>query len=293
MTEKPNVRDVGWDEVMEQVRAILPDPGSKVYGVPRGGAVVAGLMKALRPSLSLVGLPLLADVIVDDVLNTGATSTEVQEEVKGEIDFRVLFNRPLHNEEQWLRMPWEHVDQVRDLKHTVIRQLQMIGEDPQREGLLDTPRRYLSALQEMCSGLKADPAKPLSKVFNEDHDEIVAVCRMPFVSLCEHHLLPFTGIVNFAYLPQGKVVGLSKIPRFIEILSRRPQVQERLTTQIAEEFMKAVDPLGVMVIVMGRHSCMHLRGSRCPGLMKTSAVRGVFKEKPEARAEALELFKMR
>lgn len=250
---------------------------------------MAGLMAAANPQVRAVGVPQFADIIVDDIIDTGRTRARLREQF-ADIDFRSLFDRTgADKHEPQLRLPWEQVDQSRDIADTVVRQLQMVGEDPAREGLRETPQRYLRALQEMCSGLKADPTVPLGKVFDEDHDEVVILRSIPFVSLCEHHLLPFTGTVDFAYLPHGTVVGLSKIPRFIEILARRPQVQERLTAQLADVFMKHVEPLGVMVVVRGVHSCMHLRGVRSSGEMVTSVVRGVFKDVPAARAEVLHL----
>ena len=176
-----------------------------------------------------------------------------------------------------------------DILDTVIRQLEFIGEDPTRAGLVDTPRRYLKALAEMTAGLHQDPAEPLKKVFDEDHDQVVCVRGMEFTSLCEHHLLGFTGVVHFAYVPNGKVVGLSKIPRMVNILARRPQVQERLTTQIVDTFCDTLHPAGAMAVIEGKHSCMSCRGVRSSGSMITSVVRGCFKEKPEARAEALAL----
>lgn len=171
--------------------------------------------------------------------------------------------------------------------------LHYLGEDPDREGLAETPARFVRALEELCIGLAKDPAEPLGTVFDEEHDEIVCVKGMPFCSLCEHHLLGFTGVVHFAYVPKGKVVGLSKIPRMVETLARRPQVQERLTTQIAEVFTEKVQPLGVMVVIEGSHSCMSCRGVRSAGSMVTSVVRGCFKEKAEARAEAMALMGLR
>lgn len=170
--------------------------------------------------------------------------------------------------------------------------LDFLGLETDSEGLIETPTRFVKAMEELCIGLAKDPAEPLGKVFDEDHDEVVCVRGMPFCSLCEHHLLSFTGYVHFAYVPNGKVVGLSKIPRMVEALARRPQVQERLTTQIAEVFSKKVEPRGVMVVVQGEHSCMSCRGVRSSGSMVTSVVRGCFKE-AEARAEAMLLMGLR
>jgi len=283
---KNRIYDMLWDDVLARVRLAMPRTGT-IFGVPRGGAVVAGLMKAMNPDLVVVTDAALASVIVDDIIDSGAT---LDRYTQFSTRFVALVDKRGHDREMgWVRFPWEETDITKDIEETVVRQLQMIGEDPTREGLRETPKRYLKAFREMTAGLQADPKAPLSKLFDEDHDEIVIVRGIEFTSLCEHHLLPFTGTVDFAYLPQGKVVGLSKIPRFIEILSRRPQVQERLTSQIADVFTEVVNPRGVMVVVKGSHSCMRLRGARSTGEMVTSVVRGAFKDTPEARSEVLAL----
>ena len=282
-----------WPEVMRRVHAMIPNTVCTVYGVPRGGAVVAGLMHACAPDrLQLVSDPASADIIVDDIVDTGTTRARVLKELaeRGRRPmFVALVDKTIRGDQSWIRFPWEEHDVTADIADTVIRQLQAIGEDPMRPGLKDTPKRYIKALMEMTAGLRMDPKEPLARVFDENHDEIVMVQGIDFVSLCEHHLLPFSGTVDFAYLPKGKVVGLSKIPRFIRILAQRPQVQERLTTEIADTFCEVVEPAGVMVVVRGVHSCMRYRGVRSDGNMLTSVVRGVFKDEPEARAEAMKL----
>ena len=176
-----------------------------------------------------------------------------------------------------------------------IRQLLIaIGEDPDREGLLETPARVARACSEVFSGLYEDPAKYLLKQFHEaDHEEMVIVKDIPFTSMCEHHLLPFTGRAHVAYIPRkGRITGLSKLARCVEGYARRPQVQERMTSQIADAIMKSLDPLGTIVVVEAEHMCMTARGIKKPGsLTITSAVRGSFKEDEKTRAEALALFR--
>ena len=169
-----------------------------------------------------------------------------------------------------------------------------IGEDPDREGLLETPSRVARACSEIFAGLQEDPSEYLLKQFYEvDHEEMVIVRDIPFTSMCEHHLLPFTGKAHVAYIPRkGRITGLSKLARCVEGFARRPQVQERMTSQVADAIMKALDPLGVIVVVEAEHMCMTARGIRKPGsLTVTSAVRGAFKEDEKTRAEALSLFK--
>ena len=171
--------------------------------------------------------------------------------------------------------------------------LEAIGEDPQRKDLLETPRRVAQMYEEIFSGIKQDPEKELEVILDQKHHEIVLLRGIPLYSICEHHLLPFSGKVNIAYIPKnGRVTGLSKLARVVDILARRPQVQERLTTQIAEIVMNKLKPLGVMVVIEAEHLCMSMRGVRKPGTMTvTSAVRGIFKENELTRSEALALMR--
>ncbi|MEJ5277631.1 MAG: GTP cyclohydrolase I FolE, partial [Thermogemmata sp.] len=150
-----------------------------------------------------------------------------------------------------------------------------IGEDPDREGLRDTPERVARMYAEVFSGLHEDPALHLRKTFVQKHDEMVLVKDIPFASFCEHHLLPFIGLAHVAYLPNGRIVGLSKLARVVEVVSRRPQVQERMTEQIADLIMEHLRPRGVAVILEADHTCMSLRGVRKPGARTiTSSMRG-------------------
>src|ERR1700689_4321227 len=165
-----------------------------------------------------------------------------------------------------------------------------IGEDPDREGLMKTPNRVARSYGELMAGLQIEPRKYLRTVFHEPYDEIVLLRDIEFCSLCEHHLLPFTGRAHVAYLPDGKVVGLSKLARLVDGFARRPQVQERLTTQIADAVMEELHPQGAACVVEAVHTCMTIRGVRKPGsVMVTSALRGIFKDSPSSRAEVLSL----
>lgn len=178
----------------------------------------------------------------------------------------------------------EHADGLRAL-------FAACGEDPNREGLLNTPLRCWRAMREMTTGYEQDAEHILrSAMFDEKCDEMVVVRGIRFTSLCEHHLLPFVGTVDVAYLPIAKIVGLSKIPRVVNVFARRLQVQERMTSQIAEVIDKALAPAGVGVIAKAHHSCMGCRGVNQPDAeMVTSAMLGAFRDKPEARAEFLRL----
>lgn len=170
-----------------------------------------------------------------------------------------------------------------------------LGEDPQREGLLRTPERVQKAFQFLTRGYNEDPEALLKNaLFTVNYDEMVIVKDVEVFSLCEHHLLPFFGKVHVAYIPNGKVIGLSKIPRLIELFSRRLQIQERLTTQIAETIQKVIQPQGVGVVVEARHLCMMMRGvEKQHSAAVTSSMLGCFREEQETRTEFLSLIRQR
>jgi GTP cyclohydrolase I len=165
-----------------------------------------------------------------------------------------------------------------------------VGENPEREGLIDTPDRVARMYAEIFGGLHSDPAVHLQKTFTQKHDEMVLVKDIEFASCCEHHLMPFTGKAHIAYLPNGRIVGLSKLARVVDAVARRPQVQERMTEEIADLLMKHLKARGVGVIVEADHSCMSIRGVRKPGAMTiTSSMRGGFLDHPPTRAEMMSL----
>jgi GTP cyclohydrolase I len=168
-----------------------------------------------------------------------------------------------------------------------------IGEDAARKDLLDTPRRVAEMYEEIFSGIDQDPKKELEVILDQKHNEIILLKGIPLYSVCEHHLLPFMGRAYIAYIPRnGRVTGLSKLARVVDILSKRPQVQERLTTQIAEIIMSKLKPQGCMVVIEAEHLCMSMRGVKKPGtLTVTSAVRGIFQENEKTRSEVLALMK--
>lgn len=168
--------------------------------------------------------------------------------------------------------------------------LAAVGEDPDREGLLETPARVARMYAELMSGLHADPAEHTRKFFTERYDEVVLVKDISFCSLCEHHLLPFIGKAHIGYVPNGRVIGLSKLARVVEVIARRPQVQERMTESIAKLLVDELDVKGVAVVVEASHSCMTIRGVRKPGSMCiTSAMKGIFRSNMTSRSEILQL----
>jgi GTP cyclohydrolase I len=178
------------------------------------------------------------------------------------------------------------------IKAAVESMIRAIGDDPGRDGLADTPRRVAEMYGELFSGMKQDPAQELKVGYELGHREMVILKDIPFYSMCEHHLLPFYGVVHVGYIPNddGRVVGISKLARVVEILARRPQVQERLATQIADVIMEGLKPGGVAVVIQAEHLCMVMRGIKKPGAsVITSALRGVFARKAASRAEFLSL----
>jgi len=168
--------------------------------------------------------------------------------------------------------------------------LAAVGEDPDREGLLETPARVARMYAEMFEGLRTDPRVHLRKVFTEEYDEVVLVRDISFCSMCEHHLLPFIGKAHIGYMPNGKVLGLSKLARVVDGISRRPQVQERMTQEIANLMLEELDAKGVAVVVEASHSCMTIRGVKKPGsLCVTSAMKGIFRSNLSSRSEIMQL----
>jgi GTP cyclohydrolase IA len=186
--------------------------------------------------------------------------------------------------------PWLAGVDLPRIERAVREILLAVGEDPDREGLVETPARVARMYAEMFSGLKQDPRQHTQKFFSQDYDEVVLVRDISFCSMCEHHLLPFIGQAHVAYIPNGKVIGLSKIARVVEVISHRPQVQERMTEDIANLLVDELDAKGVAVVIEASHSCMTIRGIKKPGSsMVTSAMKGTFRANLSSRAEVMQL----
>ncbi|MCD6408702.1 GTP cyclohydrolase I FolE [bacterium] len=180
---------------------------------------------------------------------------------------------------------------IKKIEKAVKMILEAIGEDINRQGIKETPKRVAKMYSEIFSGIAEDPHKVLGKVFKEEFDELVLIKDIPFYSMCEHHLLPFYGKAHIAYLPDGnKVVGISKIARLVDVFAKRPQLQERITNQIADTIMETLTPQGAMVVIEAEHLCMIMRGIKKPGTkIVTSAMRGIFLRDIRTRTEALNL----
>jgi GTP cyclohydrolase I len=258
-----------------------------VYGVPRGGVPVALALVGTGPFV-LVNSPDMADVVVDDLIDSGATAQRFDRPFYALIDKR---HDPGYRG-KWIEFPWEQGSDG-DIEDNIRRLLQYVGEDSTRGGLVETPKRVAKAWLEWCEGYGQDPAEVL-KVFEdggEGMDEMVVVRDVPFYSKCEHHLADIFGTATIAYIPEGeRIVGLSKLSRLLEVFARRLQVQERLTVQVAEALMEHLQPRGAGVVIKARHMCMESRGVRQQGHHTiTSALRGVFKTQSDTRREFLAL----
>ena len=270
MPDKPKVTKLTWEACRYRAGLL---PTGKAYGVPRGG-VYAALLHG-----NIADTPEEADFIIDDIVDSGGTRDRWL--AKHGKPFYALVDKTTGADAGlgWIQFPWE-AEAESDVKDSVTRLLQFIGEDPTREGLLDTPKRVVKAWREMTEGYWQHPAEILATSFDgAGYDEMV-VCRdIEFVSVCEHHMLPFTGLAHVAYIPKQRVVGLSKMARLVDCFARRLQIQEKMTRQIADSMQIALDPQGVGVIVQARHSCMACRGVRKQNAsMVTTALTGAFRE---------------
>lgn len=270
-----------------------------LYGIPRGGIPVAYLLSSVLPNSLVVESPEKADIIVDDIIDSGRTQKHYADRFP-HIPFHALCDhipscvtRP---KGQWVVFPWEVGRQGEDTsaEDAVVRLLQYVGEDVQREGLKETPARVLKAWKHWTSGYGQDPKQVLKSFADggEKYDEMIVEKNIPFYSSCEHHLAPFFGSVTIAYVPNGRVAGLSKLVRLVDIFARRLQVQERLTVQIADALNDALTARGAGVSIDARHLCMESRGVCRQGQTTvTTALRGVFLEDPRARYEFLNVLK--
>ena len=285
---------------IEQAAQALADrhrdhPIVGIYGVPTGGAPVAVMVSRML-RLPLLEQPVPGALVVDDLVDTGRTLVQYAENGYA-VD--ALFRKPWSPQaiapravlrRTWLRFPWEREDGAP--VDAVIRLLQFLGEDPTRDGLLATPARVIRALSEMTSGYGADVAAILNVTFEMPVERpgkrgAITVRRLPFSSMCEHHMLPFTGHATIGYVPaDNRVVGLSKLARLLDAFAHRLQVQERLTDQIVDALVEHLAPAGAFAVVDAHHTCMSLRGVRKHGEMLTSSFRGVC-EQPEFEPMAL------
>jgi GTP cyclohydrolase I len=280
------------DMIRDRLRSI-DRPGHRIFAVPKGGLCVAAY---LREAI-LVDHPEDAQMILDDIIDSGATRERYLKYGK---PFEAVINKQGADRGMgWVVFPWESGIESSGPGDAVTRILQGIGEDPTRPGLIETPKRFLKAFDDLTKGYREDPAEYLARVFEmeggEEHDPayagIVLLRDIEVYSLCEHHLLPFVGRAHIAYIPSGnKVVGISKLARVLDVFARRLQCQEKLTAQVADAIETHLQPKGVAVIIEAEHFCIRMRGvGKQNSVMTTSVLRGAFYENTSTREELMML----
>lgn len=263
------------------------------YPVPRGGVPVALALLRHIPDMTITDNIDHADFIVDDLIDTGRTMSKFPSFEQSGAFFALIDKRDWEHGQDWVVWPWEK-NANSGIEDHIVRLIQFIGDDPARGGLVDTPARVSRAWEFWGGGYSQDPAAVL-KTFDdgaEGVDEMVIVRNLPFYTHCEHHMAPFFGRATIAYLPNKKIVGLSKLARVLDIFARRLQVQERMTCQIADALMEHLQPKGAGVVIEARHLCMESRGIQQQGHSTiTSALRGIFKSDSSVRSEFMSLAK--
>lgn len=262
----------------------------RAYAIPNGGIPAALAIAQHCPEITLVEDPAQASIFLDDLIDSGQTRERLFAQY-GAHPFYALWdktqNDPPHG--TWVSFPWERAAKQEGPEDNIVRLLQFIGEDPDREGLRQTPARVVRSYRELFSGYKQDVASMLTTFEDVTCDEMVVLRNIEFTSCCEHHLLPFIGSAHIAYIPDGKVVGISKLARLLEVYTRRLQIQERICEQVTTSLMEHLHPKGAACVLESRHLCMVCRGvQKQQSVMVTSSLKGVFL-KPEVRQEFFHL----
>jgi GTP cyclohydrolase I len=275
-------RIISWNEIKSRIEDLKKEIGNKkTWGIPRGGQYVSAMLNPVDKVED-------CDIIVDDLIDSGDTIRRFKEFYPDK-EFRVLFDKQKESElkNKWIVLPWE-IGKEEPVEDNFKRILQYLGEDPEREGLKETPKRYIKFMKEFLQ-----PKEFNFTTFDaEGSDEMIIQTNIPFYSLCEHHVAPFFGVAHVSYIPNGKIVGLSKLARTVDMFANRFQNQERITTQIAEKIQSELDPLGVAVVLKAQHLCMCMRGvKKHDTWTTTSKMIGAFKNDLNARNEFLNLIK--
>ena len=267
-------RSITWEFIQERIKKF--DKTKKYYGVPRGGQYIAAM-------LNPVDTPEEADIIIDDLLDSGKTKLDYNTKYPNK-PFEVLIDKQKEFQGEWIEFPWEQKGEV-DIEDHVRRILQYF-DNPNREGLQETPKRYIKFLKEFLG----TPDFNFTTFDSEGMDQMIIQTNIPFYSLCEHHLAPFYGHAHVAYIPNGKIVGLSKLARTVDLYARNFQNQERITSQVAERLQKELNASGVAVVITAQHLCMSMRGVKKHDThTTTSKMLGTFKDDINARQEFLNL----
>ncbi len=292
--------NLSWQEVQDRARVVckrIVQSGAypvRIYGVPRGGFYPALLIAGLRNQeyTELVDNAAQATIFVDDIIDSGKTQCKYRELYPG-IPFFAIVNKCAESlDGKWIVFPWERMAHENGPEENVRRLLEYIGENPDREGLKETPNRVIRSYNELFSGYEQDP-KNVMKVFKDGAcDELVLLKDIPFYSTCEHHMLPFYGKAHIAYIPNGKVIGVSKLARILEIYSRRLQIQERIGQQVTDCIMQYLQPKGAACVLAASHNCMTCRGvQKSNSVMITSSLQGLFLTNAQTRSEFLSMIK--
>ena len=246
-------------------------PDDIVFGVPKGGMIVSNFLTCKKTHD-----PTQATVIVDDIVDSGRTKKLHTDSFPLAKFMAVIDKQKKNDYDGYIVFPWEQAEE--DAEHTVAKMIEHLGDNPLREGIIDTPKRVVKSWKTLYGGYSQTPEEVLKTSFNVDYDEMIISKDIEFYSTCEHHMLPFFGKAHIGYIPRANVVGLSKLSRLLEVYARRMQIQERLTNQIADGMMKVMNPLGCGVIIEAKHYCMFCRGvQKKNSTMITSAIRGLFK----------------
>lgn len=278
-------RYISWEEILMKLSKI-DTPKRIVYGVPKNGMIVAGYLQNAKITPNIDE----ADIILDDLVDSGRTMDFYQTKYPNK-HFYALFDKQLDNSNDWYIFPWEKEQMDRDnIQDNISRVIQFLGEDQNREGLKDTPDRVAKMYQEIFSGYNQNPEEIFTCFEEESYDQIILLKDIELYSMCEHHMLPFFGKAHIAYIPNGKIVGISKLARLLNIYSKRLQIQERIGEEITSDLMELLDAKGAACIIEATHMCMRMRGvEKQNSIMTTSSMEGVFRDDSTARLELLQL----
>lgn len=280
--------------ILPRIRIMTEEGTVRLYGVPRGGVPVALMVMAMKGELPGRDLVMVenvrdADVALDDIVDSGATKKRIQQENPRCI-FLALTAKKDYND--WIVFPWEGKDEAQGPVENVRRLLEYIGDDPNREGLLETPDRVIRSYERLFGGYRQDPRDVMKTFVEGACDDMVVLKDIELYSTCEHHMLPFYGKCHIAYIPNGKVIGVSKLARLMEIYSRRLQIQERIGQQVTEALERYLQPKGAACIIEAQHFCMTSRGvEKQHAKMVTSSLTGVFRDSLSARQELMNFIK--
>jgi len=266
--------DIDWNEFFILLGLLQSKikPTDVVYGFPKGGMIITNFLKNPKTHI-----PEKADIIIDDIIDSGKTMKKAHELYKKPFIALVDKREPKWKDYGYIIFPYEDVQ--KDAEDVIVRMIEHLGENPNREGLLDTPKRVVKSWKKIFGGYEQDPKDVLVTQFTEEYDQMIVCKNIEFYSTCEHHMLPFYGIGHIAYIPNEMVVGLSKMPRLLEVYARRMQIQERLTEQVSTAMYDILKPRGAGVILEAKHHCMVCRGvEKQNSSMITTSLKGVFKE---------------